>query len=80
MLVTIQRLDKLAAARVYFTEQGMLQGTALSDAINSIFGEPSDLDDSSGESDDDIGDGDSDLDSDLDLEAPVNGGNDEEVW
>jgi hypothetical protein len=33
MLLTNQRLDKLAAARVDFTQRGMLKGTCLSDAI-----------------------------------------------
>ncbi|KII87401.1 hypothetical protein PLICRDRAFT_664349 [Plicaturopsis crispa FD-325 SS-3] len=33
MLVTNQRLDKLAAARVYFTERGMLSGSAYTDAL-----------------------------------------------
>lgn len=32
MLLTNQRLDKLAAARVNFTERGMLKGTCLSEA------------------------------------------------
>ena len=33
MLLTNQRLDKLAAARVDFTSRGMLNGTCLHDAI-----------------------------------------------
>lgn len=36
MLLTNQRLDKLAAARVNFTDRGMLDGTCLSDALNLI--------------------------------------------
>lgn len=34
MLVTNQRLDKLAALRVDFTKRGMLNSTCLSDALN----------------------------------------------
>jgi hypothetical protein len=36
VLLTNQRLDKLAAARVYFTNLGMLEGTCLSDALKLI--------------------------------------------
>lgn len=36
MLVTNQRLDKLAAARVDFADRGMLQGTCLSAASDEI--------------------------------------------
>jgi hypothetical protein len=36
MLLTNQRLDKLAAARVDFTERGMLNGTCLSGALRSL--------------------------------------------
>jgi hypothetical protein len=36
MLLTNQRLDKLAAARVDFAERGMLQGTCLSAAWDGI--------------------------------------------
>ncbi|KAG1796311.1 uncharacterized protein HD556DRAFT_1467804 [Suillus plorans] len=36
MLVTNQRLDKLAAARTDFTTRGMLDGTCLSAAINAL--------------------------------------------
>lgn len=36
MLLANQRLDKLAAAHVNFTERGMLEGTCLSDALNII--------------------------------------------
>jgi hypothetical protein len=36
MLLTNQRLDKLAAARVDFAERGMLKGTCLSSVLNWI--------------------------------------------
>ncbi|KAH9919578.1 hypothetical protein B0H21DRAFT_895497 [Amylocystis lapponica] len=36
MLITNQRLDKLAAARVDFASHGLLQGTVLSDALQHI--------------------------------------------
>ena len=36
MLLTNQRLDKLAAARVDFTERGMLKGTCLSSFLDQI--------------------------------------------
>jgi hypothetical protein len=36
MLLTNQRLDKLAAAHVDFTERGMLDGTVLSAALATI--------------------------------------------
>ncbi|KAH9939568.1 hypothetical protein B0H21DRAFT_812581 [Amylocystis lapponica] len=36
MLITNQRLDKLAAARVDFASRGLLQGTVLSDALQHI--------------------------------------------
>jgi hypothetical protein len=36
MLLTNQRLDKLAAANVDFAERGMLEGTCLSDALKTI--------------------------------------------
>ena len=36
MLLTNQRLDKLAAARVDFAEHGMLRGTCLSVAYDEI--------------------------------------------
>ena len=36
MLLTNQRLDKLAAARVDFADRGMLQGTCLSAAWKQI--------------------------------------------
>lgn len=36
MLLTNQRLDKLAASRVDFTKRGMLEGTCLSSVINSL--------------------------------------------
>ena len=36
MLLTNQRLDKLAAARMDFTERGMLNGTCLSTALDAI--------------------------------------------
>ena len=36
MLLTNQRLDKLAAARVDFTERGMLKGTCLSSVLDQI--------------------------------------------
>jgi hypothetical protein len=36
MLLTNQRLDKLAAARVDFTNRGMLEGTCLSEALKVI--------------------------------------------
>ena len=36
MLLTNQRLDKLAAANVDFTERGMLEGTCLSDTLKTI--------------------------------------------
>ena len=36
MLITNQRLDKLAAARVHFANCGMLQGTCLSQAISQL--------------------------------------------
>jgi hypothetical protein len=36
MLTTNQRLDKLAASRVYFTERGMLEGTSLSEALQRL--------------------------------------------
>ena len=36
MLLTNQRLDKLAAARVDFADRGMLQGTCLSSALDEI--------------------------------------------
>jgi hypothetical protein len=36
MLLTNQRLDKIAAARVDFTDRGMLNGTCLSDALECI--------------------------------------------
>jgi hypothetical protein len=36
MLLTNQRLDKLAAARVDFTDRGMLQGTCISAAWDEI--------------------------------------------
>lgn len=36
MLLTNQRLDKLAAARIDFTERGMLNGTCLSTALEAI--------------------------------------------
>ncbi|KAG1845610.1 hypothetical protein C8R48DRAFT_750725 [Suillus tomentosus] len=37
MLVTNQRLDKLAAARVDFTSRGMLDGTCLSAALDALY-------------------------------------------
>ena len=39
MLVTNQRIDKLAAARIYFTSQGMLSGSpsSMADALLGIF-------------------------------------------
>ncbi|KII89352.1 hypothetical protein PLICRDRAFT_109924 [Plicaturopsis crispa FD-325 SS-3] len=36
MLLTNQRLDKLAAARVHFAERGMLSGSAFSDALSPV--------------------------------------------
>jgi hypothetical protein len=36
MLLTNQRLDKLAAARVDFVERGMLAGTCLSDSLDRL--------------------------------------------
>ena len=36
MLLTNQRLDKLAAAQVDFTVRGMLEGTCLSEALKTI--------------------------------------------
>jgi len=36
MLLTNQCLDKLAAARIDFTDHGMLDGTALSAALETI--------------------------------------------
>ena len=36
MLLTNQRLDKLAAARIDFTKRGMLNGTCLSTALEAI--------------------------------------------
>jgi hypothetical protein len=36
MLVTNQRLDKLAASRVDFTKQGMLKGTILEGILASL--------------------------------------------
>ena len=36
MLLTNQRLDKLAAAYVDFTDRGMLEGTCLSEALKTI--------------------------------------------
>jgi hypothetical protein len=36
MLLTNQRLDKLAAASVDFMDRGMLEGTCLSEALKSI--------------------------------------------
>jgi hypothetical protein len=36
MLLTNQRLDKLAASRVDFTKRGMLQGTCLQNIISSL--------------------------------------------
>jgi hypothetical protein len=36
MLLTNQRLDKLAAAYVDFTDRGMLDGTCLSEALKTI--------------------------------------------
>jgi len=36
MLVTIQRLDKLAASRAIFTNRGMLKGTCLSDKMYKL--------------------------------------------
>jgi hypothetical protein len=36
MLLTNQRLDKLAAACVDFTDRGMLEGTCLSEALKTI--------------------------------------------
>ena len=36
MLLTNQRLDKLAASYVYFANRGMLEGTCLSDALKLI--------------------------------------------
>ncbi len=36
MLLTNQRLDKLAAAHVDFTDRGMLDGTALFAALEAI--------------------------------------------
>jgi hypothetical protein len=36
MLLTNQRLDKLAAARVDFNERGMLRGTCLSDVLERL--------------------------------------------
>ncbi|KDQ05491.1 hypothetical protein BOTBODRAFT_122748, partial [Botryobasidium botryosum FD-172 SS1] len=38
MLETNQRLDKLTAARSHLSEQGFLQGTVLSDAIDNLIG------------------------------------------
>ena len=36
MLLTNQRLDKLAASRVDFNDRGMLKGTVLSDAVEAL--------------------------------------------
>jgi hypothetical protein len=36
VLLTNQRLDKLAASRAYFTERGMLNGTPLSEALQNL--------------------------------------------
>ena len=36
MLLTNQRLDKLAAARVNFSARGMLSGTCLSDVAGTL--------------------------------------------
>ena len=36
MLLTNQRLDKLAAANMDFTDCGMLEGTCLSEALKTI--------------------------------------------
>jgi len=36
MLLTNQHLDKLAAAHVDFTDRGMLDGTVLSTALETI--------------------------------------------
>jgi hypothetical protein len=36
MLLTNQRLDKMAAARVDFTNRGMLKGTCLADALSKL--------------------------------------------
>ena len=38
MLLTNQRLDKLAAACVDFTDRGMLEGTCLSETFKTIGG------------------------------------------
>ena len=38
MLLTNQRLDKLAASYVDFENRGMLEGTCLLDALNVIGG------------------------------------------
>ena len=40
MLTTNSRLDKLAAARVDFASRGMLEGTALKDALRQLSGLP----------------------------------------
>ena len=40
MLLTNQRLDKLAAARADFANRGMLKGTCLSSVWDQIFGTP----------------------------------------
>ena len=36
MLLTNQRLDKLAAAHVDFADRGMLEGTCLSEVLKTI--------------------------------------------
>ena len=36
MLLINQRLDKLAAARIHYTDQGMLDGTCLMDALHNL--------------------------------------------
>ena len=36
MLLTNQRLDKLAAARIDFSNRGMLQGTCLSEMLAKL--------------------------------------------
>lgn len=53
MLLTNQRLDKLASARTHLASRGLLQGTVLSETINNI------VDPSAPESDDDVEEADS---------------------
>lgn len=70
MLTTLQRLNKLSAARADFTERGMLNGTAYAQAHEELYGAHSDGEEMYGLGDEDESD-DDESDDDDDEISPV---------